>query len=118
MKKKYSLKRNEEIAKIVHLRRFVKNDCFVIHYNKNNCEHTRVCISVSKKMGKAVVRNKIKRQVREMITAIFEFDKKIDLVIIVRNGYAENEFSLNKEKLNELYLKIISNFFATKCKIA
>ena len=46
-----------------------------------------------------------------MITAIFEFDKKIDLVIIVRNGYVENEFSLNKEKLNELYLKIISNFF-------
>lgn len=108
MKKKYSLKRNEEIAKLVHLRRFVKNDCFVIHFNSNNKEHTRICISVSKKNGKAVIRNKYKRQIREMITALFNFNIKADYVIVVRNNYGLNDFSTNKEKLNELYLKIIS----------
>lgn len=109
MKKKFSLKRNEEIAKIIQKRRFFKNDVFVMYYCNNSNDNTRVCISVSKKIGIAVVRNKIKRQVREMVTDTFNFENKIDFVIIVRNKYLENEFSINKEKLQELYFKIISN---------
>ena len=109
MKKKYSLKRNEEIAKIVHKRVFVKNDAFVIYYQQNEKnDHSRICISVGKKNGIAVIRNKIKRQIREMVTAIFDFNLKCDYVIIVRNAYSNNEFSKNLEKLNELYSKIIS----------
>ena len=109
MKKKYSLKRNEEIAKIVHKRRFVKNEMFVMYYQPNSdINHSRICISVGKKNGNAVVRNKIKRQVREMITAIFDFERQCDYVLIVRAAFLENSFSTNKEKLNELYLKLIS----------
>ena len=108
MKKKYSLKRNEDIARIVNDHKFTKNDSYVMYYSFNQQEHTRVCISVSKKLGNAVVRNKIKRQVREMVTDTINFENKIDFVIIVRNRYLENEFSYNKEKLQELYFKIIS----------
>ena len=108
MKKKYSLKRNEDIAKIVRNRRFTKNDTFVVYNTYNQLDYSRVCISVSKKIGIAVVRNKIKRQVREMVTDTFNFENKIDFVIIVRNNFLENNFSTNKEKLQELYLKIIS----------
>ena len=109
MKKKYSLKRNEEIGKIVHKRRFVKNDVFVLYYQPNNeSPHTRVCISVGKKSGNAVTRNKIKRQVREMVTSIFDFEIKCDYVVVVRMAFLDKEFSYNKEKLNELYLKLIS----------
>lgn len=109
MKKKYSLKRNEEIAKIIHNRKFYKNDVFILYFQKNEHKKTRVCISVSKKIGIAVVRNKIKRQVREMITDTFEFDKEFDFVIIIRNKFLDNEFFINKEKIKELYLKTISN---------
>ena len=109
MKKKYSLKRNEEIGAIVQKRRFVKNSSFVLYYQQNvNNNFMRVCISVGKKIGNAVVRNKTKRQVREMVTALFDFDLNYDLVIIVRNNYLENDFASNLEKLNELYLKLIS----------
>ena len=109
MKKKYSLKRNEEIAKIVHSRKFYRNDIFVVYFTKNEQQNSRVCISVSKKIGHAVTRNKIKRQIREMVTDIFNFEIKIDFVIVVKNKYLEEEFSSNKSKLQELYLKIISN---------
>lgn len=108
MKKKYSLKRNEEIAKVIHNRRYNKNDVYVFYYQKNNEQKTRVCISVSKKLGIAVVRNKIKRQIREMITDIFDFEKEFDFVIIVKKQFLDNEFKMNKEKIKELYLKTIS----------
>ena len=79
MKKKYSLKRNEEIAKIVHKRRFVKNEAFVMYYQPNSeVGHTRICISVSKKHGNSVVRNKLKRWVRE---AYKDLEEKLE------NGY-------------------------------
>lgn len=108
MKKKYSLKRNEEIAKVIHNRRYNKNDVYVFYFQKNKEQKTRVCISVSKKLGIAVVRNKIKRQVREMITDIFDFEKEFDFVIIIRNQFLENDFETNKDKIKELYLKTIS----------
>lgn len=109
MKKKYSLKRNEEIAKIIRKRRFIKNDVYVLYFSKNTLSKTRICISVSKKLGNAVVRNKIKRQVREMITDIVNFELEFDYVIVVKNNYLENEFTTNKEKIKELYLKTISS---------
>lgn len=109
MKKKYSLKRNEEIGSIVQKRKFVKNSAFVLYYQHNvNNTFMRICISVGKKIGNAVVRNKTKRQVREMVTALCDFDLDYDLVIIVRNNYLENDFQSNKEKLEELYMKFIS----------
>jgi ribonuclease P protein component len=109
MKKKYSLKRNEEIAKIVRKKVLEKNNCYVIYYYpKQNVNHTRICISVSKKLGKAVIRNKIKRQVREMITSIFDFNLSYDFVIVVRRDYPEIDFEHNKNKLEKLYLRITS----------
>ena len=86
----------------------VKNSSYVIYYDETINEHSRVCISVNKKTGIAVIRNKIKRQIREMVTDIFDFSLTIDYVIVVRNSYLENNFVENKEKLNELYLKIKS----------
>ena len=108
MKKKYSLKRNEEIASIVQQRRSVRNSAFIVFFRKNNLDYSRVCISVSKKLGIAVVRNKTKRQVREMVTDICDFNLNYDFVIVVKNLYFNNDFQANKNKLNELYLKIIS----------
>lgn len=107
MKKKYSLKRNEEIAKIVSKRICYRNDAFCIYYQNNNQnKYSRVCISVSKKNGDAVKRNKIKRQVREMVSNIFSFELPIDYVIVVRFNYQSNTFMENYEKLEKLYLKI------------
>ncbi len=108
MKRKYSLKRNEEIANIVHQRKFVKNNCFLIYYQNNQCHYLRVCLSVNKKLGIAVVRNKIKRQVREMIDQVFDFKQSKDYVIIIKEEFKNHDFLTNKNKLEELNEKIIS----------
>ena len=109
MKKKYSLKRNEEIAKIVQNKQAIRNGSFIVFYKKNNLEFSRVCISVSKKLGIAVVRNKIKRQVREMVTDIFEFEKSFDYVIVVKRNYLSFDFQTNHNRLKELYGKLNPN---------
>jgi ribonuclease P protein component len=45
--------------------RFFASGLFVFYYKPNHSNHTRVGIAISKKFGKAFLRNKIKRKVRE-----------------------------------------------------
>ncbi len=106
MKKQFRLKRNEEISRIVHEKRFVSNQIFSIYYDENDETFSRVCVSVSKKMGIAVVRNKIKRQVREMVDKIFDFSLSKDYVVVVRQHYLDNNFQENYKNLENCYLKI------------
>ena len=72
----------------------------------NDLDHARVCISVSKKLGKAHLRNKTKRQVRMMVTEILDFEKLVDLVIVVRKKYFDLDYAENKDNLQKLISKI------------
>lgn len=107
MNKKYRLKRNEEIAKIVSSRKAIKSECFIIYFAENKTGlNARICISVSKKIGNAVCRNKIKRQVREMVRKIFQLQYCYDYVIVIRKKYLDYDFQSNSDCLKNTYLKI------------
>lgn len=106
MKKQFRLKKNQEISKIVNLRQVINSASFAIYYQPNNLEYTRVCVSVSKKLGIAVIRNKIKRQVREMVDKVFEFNHSKDYVIVVRKKYFDFSFQENLKILEISYKKI------------
>lgn len=69
MKKKFRIKKSSEIEKIVKKRIAWGNKNFTIYKNSVNNEtnYFRFCVSVSKKYGNAIKRNKIKRRVREII---------------------------------------------------
>ena len=69
-------------------------------------EHLKVGISVSKKLGNAVIRNKTKRQVRMMAQQVFDKNQKLDIIVIVRNKYLLSSFEENKKDLIYLYNKI------------
>ena len=99
MKKTYRVKRNIDFQAIIKQKKSVASRQFVLYYAKNDFNHYRAGVSVSKKLGKAVERNKIKRQVREMIYEIFEDQESSDYIVIVRNGYLSKSFDENKRDL-------------------
>ena len=106
MKKELRVKRNEDFQKIIQARKSVACKEFVLYSLKNEYEHMRIGFSVSKKLGNAVTRNRIKRQVREMAREVFDSNYSYDYVLIVRNGYLEKDFHQNLESLQVLYSRM------------
>ena len=74
MKKEFRVRKNEDFSRIIKKKQSMANRSFIIYYLKNDLDHARIGISVSKKLGKAVIRNKIKRQVRMMLQQTINFD--------------------------------------------
>ena len=66
MEKKYKLRKDLEFKKVYKSGKNFWNRNLVLYKKENNLECTRIGISVSKKVGNAVVRNKIKRRIREI----------------------------------------------------
>lgn len=97
MKKLYRLLKSNDFKSVLDKRLLVvKNDCFSFYYKNSELTHIRIGISVSNKIGDAVIRVKARRQIRAMISSI---DKELsvyslpyDVVIITRNGFIKNSY--------------------------
>ena len=106
MKKENRIKKNEEFSRIIAKKHTVGNAVFLVYFDKKDLDHARVGISVSKKMGNAVVRNKIKRQLRMMFIESFDYENcPYDLIVIVKKKYLENSYQENKCCLEKLIKK-------------
>lgn len=102
MNKKYIIKKNEEIQQIIGDSNKKVNKYFVIYFRKNNYNSNRYCISVSKKIGKANVRNLYKRRIKDILMKNnINFSK--DYVIILR----VNILNLNYEQIQNELINII-----------
>jgi ribonuclease P protein component len=83
------------LAKKIH----VKSPEFTIYGFKKQSGETRIGISVSKKIGIAVVRNKIRRQIKMMLSKQFVLTDPIDYIVIVRQVYLGKTFLENQTHL-------------------
>lgn len=108
MIKKYRVRKNEDFSKIIGKKHSVVSNSFIVYFFLREEEYSRVGISVSKKLGNAVVRNKIKRQIRMMLANMYDFDNNDkDLIIIARKGYLEKSFLDNQNDLEKLIKRTI-----------
>ena len=97
------IKKNEDFALTIKNGRVFHNSSFTIYVCLNSLNHFRVGISVSKKVGDAVTRNRIKRQVRAICDDLLDYNQgSSDIVIIIRPKFLEKDFWANRDKLQEL----------------
>jgi len=105
MNKDYSVKKSSDIEKIIKKRKSVGNTHFVVYKSENHEEtHFRFAVSVPKKFGNAVHRNKIKRQIREIMAKLDVIDK-IDVFIVVKKNANELDFEQIKKSITWLMNK-------------
>ena len=111
MDKLHTVKKSREFANIIHNGRFFKNNSYVIYYKDNELNNYRFGISVSKKLGNAVCRNKYKRQLRTIIDKYKKnYQNSTDYIIIIRDGFIRNDFTIKDKDYISLIDKInISN---------
>lgn len=97
------IRKNNDFSLAIKKGHSNSNDSFVIYYLKTDLNHSRVGISVSKKVGNAVVRNHIKRQIRAICDSLIEYNQSsFDVVIIARKSFNNYDFQKNKELLSNL----------------
>lgn len=97
------IKANEEFVATVKKGRTLKSPSYVVHYLKTELNICRIGLSVSKKIGNAVTRNRVKRQIRDMCDSLIKYDDHtFDIVIVVKPEFLNNSFDDNKQSLNIL----------------
>ena len=107
MKKEYRVKENQEIELILKNKIYKSNRYFSVYKRINKeTSHFRYAISVGKKIGNAVVRNKVKRQVTSIIDNLnLNLNSNTDVFIIVRPAVKDIEFLKMKSQLEYLFNK-------------
>ena len=93
------LRKDSDFRRVYKHGKSFANRYLVMYIMRNNLEYNRVGISVSKKVGKAIVRNKVKRRIRESFR--LDVDKKIksgyDIVFIARVAISDMQYNeINK----------------------
>ncbi len=108
MNRRFRIRKNREFSKIMSCRHCISSTCFVVYYDDRKADVSRAGVSVSKKIGNAVVRNRVKRQIREMLRSLIDFGTfPKDVIVIVKKAFMDHDFAENKNDLEKALKKAI-----------
>lgn len=85
---KYHLRKPAEFDRVYRRRASASDERLVVYVCENDLGHPRIGLSVSRKVGGAVVRNRVRRLLREAFRlSREELPQQVDLVLIPRPGW-------------------------------
>ncbi|SEF98057.1 ribonuclease P protein component [Caloramator fervidus] len=93
MKKEERIRKNKHFRLIYSRGKSYSDDILVVYIFKNKSNINRLGISVSKKIGKSVVRNRVKRLIREAFRVNKDkFKVGYDIIFVARSKSAKSNF--------------------------
>ena len=102
--KEEKIRKNIEFRTVYRRGKSFSNQLLVLYIYKNRKELNRVGISVSKKVGKSVIRSKVKRLISESYRLNKNSIKKgYDLVFIARTGSNDKNYVEIERSLKNLF---------------
>ena len=106
MRKARRVLKSQEFQQIMNKKRFASSPSLVVYVKEKKENISRIGLSVGKRVGNAVMRNKCKRQLRMMLDELIPYTDKRDYIILARAQYFEFSYEENKKQLENLLEKL------------
>ncbi len=108
MKIKNRVKSQQDFSKVIKNSKGIRSQDFVLHYVKNDLGYSRVGIAVSNKLGNAVIRNRIKRQIRPIVDSLVDYNKQsLDIILIVKNNFLDKNHAEQVNSIKSVLVNIL-----------
>ncbi len=92
MKKYNILKESHDFDRIISSNKSIRYNDYIIYIEYTNENNYHFGLSVGKKVGNAVIRNKVKRRLKSIIDKK-DYKNGFNCIIIVRKGILEKSFT-------------------------
>ena len=103
MKRAVTLKENHEFRRLYQKGKSAVGGGMVVYCRKNRMDHNRLGITASVKLGHAVVRNRVRRRLREIVRHNAScLPSGYDIVIVARTAAVEAEFAALEKSFRTL----------------
>jgi ribonuclease P protein component len=103
-KNSHRLRRSEDFAQLKAEGRTTKHPLLMMSWRENGLLHSRYAVITPKHLGNAVQRNRIRRQVKEIIRHLYpRLYGGFDVVVIVRQRAMDASFGMTSSTLNDLF---------------
>lgn len=104
MRPEVTVKENREFRRIYRKGRSAVSPCMVVYCQKNKQGRSRLGVTVSTKLGHAVVRNRVRRRLREIYRLNLNgMEPGYDVILVARVRAAHTTY----QKLEREYLSLL-----------